>query len=143
MKLLSIAALLAALTPLAASAQQAQQPYPAPPQQQMTAAPGPQGQNRFYDRWSRLLGGLNLSGQQQQQIQGILDSYSQSHPAGSPRDPQGRRALMQQVYGVLTPQQQGQLRQTILAQRAQRLQQQLQRIQQQQQQGGGAPPPQR
>lgn len=126
--------------PVVASAQQypagyPQQGYPQQgyPQQQ---APGQQGQPggpgvHQYNHWMKILGNLNLSQQQQQQIQGVLMQYAQAHPAGSQRDPQGMHALRQQIFGLLSPQQQGQLQQEMQAMRQQRMQQRQQRMQQQ------------
>jgi hypothetical protein len=141
MKFFPIAALLAAfLLPLAASAQQAQQPLPPPPPQSAQGY-GQQGSSRGYDRWMRLVSGLNLSNQQQGQIQSALGQYFQSHPTGSAPDPQGKRVLFQQIFGALNPDQQNQLRQVMQQQRVRRLQQQLQRAQQEQQGPPNAAPP--
>src|SRR6516164_1165908 len=114
MKLILTAALLAALaTPLAASAQT----YPAE-----GAAPATtQGQPvpRLYKRWSTLLNGLNLSSQQHDQIQNILDQFAQAHPPGSPKDPNAVKTMRQQIFAVLNPQQQEQLRQNMRQMRIQ------------------------
>lgn len=135
MKYFALAALLAAFSlPVAVSAQQAQQPYP-PPQGSQGYGQPPSA-TRGFNRWMRLLQPLGLSGQQQQQVEGILTQYIQAHPPGSAPDPQGKRALMQQVFTVLTPQQQDQLRQEMQQMKVQRLQRQLQQAQQE---GQGAP----
>ncbi|HTU83413.1 MAG TPA: hypothetical protein VMF61_14865 [Candidatus Acidoferrales bacterium] len=155
MKLFSVAALLAVFVlPVAVSAQQTQQippPPQAPPSGQQYGQPygqqgqpyGQQGQpygqpggpqqrgERRYNRWMRMLSRLNLSSQQQQQVQSALGQYFQSHPAGSARDPQGMRNLRDQIFGTLSPSQQDQLRSQMQAARVQRLQRQLQRAQQQ------------
>jgi Spy/CpxP family protein refolding chaperone len=115
MKLFALAALAAALSlPVVASAQQA----PAPPVMQQAPA-GAQATPKVYRRWSRLLNGLNLSSQQHNQIQTLLDQYAQAHPAGSPRDRQASRQLRDQIFGILTPDQQAQVRQTMQNMRAQ------------------------
>jgi len=125
--LLAIGALAAALAvPLGASAQQNQQ------------SPGVHSQNRstpseahMQHRWAKRLGRLNLSGDQQQRVQALINQYSQTHPEGSPRDPAATRALRHQLMGVLTPDQQNQLHQQMRAQRAQ-----MQQRRAQMQQGG-------
>jgi Spy/CpxP family protein refolding chaperone len=135
MKISIIAALIAALAlPMAASAQQ----YPQQPVQQQ---PGPGQGTRGnagahqYNKWMKMLTSLNLSQQQQQQVQGMLQQFAQQHPAGSPRDREGTRALRNQIFSVLTPDQQNQLRQQMQAMRQQRMQRRQEREQQQQQQG--------
>jgi Spy/CpxP family protein refolding chaperone len=131
MKLIALAALAAALSlPVAVSAQQAPQ-YPSTTQ----APAGTQPLPKVYKRWSRLLGNVNLSDQQHQQIQNLLDQYSQAHPAGSQRDPQAARQLRDSIFGVLTPDQQTQVRQTMQTLRAQRHQRRQQLRQQQPEQG--------
>ncbi len=120
MKIVSLAVLLAALTlPAAVSAQVAQQPS--------TQAPAPQGQAAHeYRRWTKRLTGINLSTQQQQQVQGLLDQFASQHPAGSPRDEAGSHALRDRIFAVLNPQQQAQLQQTIQAMKAQQGQRRMQ-----------------
>jgi Spy/CpxP family protein refolding chaperone len=126
MKLFALAALAAALSlPVAVSAQQA----PAPVYQQAPA--GTQATPKIYRRWSRLLNGVNLSSQQHDQIQGMLDQFAQSHQPGSQRVPGAARQLRDQIFGVLTPDQQTQVRQNMQAMRAQH-QQRRQQYQQQQ-----------
>ncbi|MBV8155423.1 MAG: hypothetical protein JOY98_13440 [Candidatus Eremiobacteraeota bacterium] len=138
MKIVSLAALLAALTmPIAVSAQ-ATQPAPAQTQAQTQQA------SYEYHRWTKRLANISLSNEQQQQVQHLLDQFAASHPAGSPRDREGARALHQQILNVLTPQQQAQYQQEMHAEWAQRHQAQQQRLEQQQQQPAQqAPPPQR
>ena len=112
MKIASIAALLAALTvPVAVSAQVTQAPVQS--QQQTNQAA------REYHRWTKRLAGINLSSQQQQQVQHLLDQFAAAHPAGSPRDRQGARALHEQIRGILTPAQQQQFQQQMQAHKAQ------------------------
>jgi Spy/CpxP family protein refolding chaperone len=120
--------------PLAVSAQQTQPPPP-PAQAQGPVTPN---ESVMQHRWARHLGGLNLSSQQQQQIQSMVHQYSQAHPAGSPRDPQGARDLRRQIMGVLSPDQQNQLHQQMQARR-----EQMQQRREQMQQSGGqqGPPP--
>lgn len=157
MKALTLAALFAAITlPLAASAQQAQpyppqpaqQPYPGQqttqpyPGQQTQPYPGRQGGNpgkRTSKHWMRLLSGLNLSSDQQQQIQNVLGQFAQAHPAGSARDLQGMQNLRQQIFGILTADQQTQLR-TEMQQAQARQQQMRQQMQSQGQPQQGQPP---
>ncbi|MBV8284682.1 MAG: hypothetical protein JO175_08535 [Candidatus Eremiobacteraeota bacterium] len=129
MKLTALAALLAALAlPVGVSAQEAGQ-QPAVTQQQ----PAAQSTPRIYRRWSQLLRGITLSDDQHDKIQNFLDQYAQSHPAGSPRDPQGARQLRDNIFNVLTPDQQTQFKQQMAQMRAQRLAHQQQRREQQQQ----------
>lgn len=139
-KLISTAALIAAFAlPMAAAAQQ----YPQGPMQVQGQQQNSKGPQRMYKRWTRLLSGINLSSQQQQQIQSALDQFAQQHPAGSPRDPQATRSLREQIFGLLTPAQQTALRQQIQTLKIQRQQKRLQRLEQQQQQGatqGQVPP---
>jgi hypothetical protein len=115
MKIASLAALVAALAlPIGASAQVVQQPGPVQGQQQRS--PGA----RQYQRWMKRLSGLNLSQQQQQQVQGALSQFASQHPAGSPKDPQASHALRDQIYSILTPDQQNQLRTEMRAMHQQR-----------------------
>lgn len=133
MKLLSMAVLLAAtFLPLAASAQQVQQPLP-----QGAPVNGQQhGPSRGYDRWMHRLSGLNLSSQQQAQVQSVLGQYYQSHPAGAPREKGASKALRQQIFSTLTPQQQAQLRQEMPQKKHHRRDQEME----QQPQAESAPP---
>jgi Spy/CpxP family protein refolding chaperone len=119
--------------PLAVSAQQAQPPPPAQAQGPVTP-----NESVMQHRWAKRLGGVNLSSQQQQQIQSIVHQYSQAHPAGSPRDPQGARDMRRQIMGVLSPDQQNQFRQQMQERRAQMRQR---REQMQQSDGQQGPPP--
>ncbi len=131
MKIASIAALLAALTmPVAVSAQVTQ--APAQTQRQTSQAA------HEYHRWTKRLSGINLSAQQQQQVQHLLDQFAASHPAGSPRDHAGSRALHEQILSILTPAQQQQLTQQMQALKAQHEQR---RGQEAGPQGPQAPPP--
>src|SRR5580700_1019144 len=109
MKFASLAVLLVALAlPVAVSAQVVQQ--------QPVQAQGQRGPaTAQYQRWTKRLAGINLSSQQQQQVQSLLDQFAAQHPAGSPRDKAGSHALGQQIFGVLNPQQQAQLHQNIQA----------------------------
>lgn len=135
MKLFALAALAAALSlPVAVSAQQA----PAPVMQQ--APGGTQSTPKIYRRWSRLLNGVNLSNQQHDQIQSLLDQYAQAHPAGSQRVRGAARQLREQIFGILTPQQQSQVQQTMQQMRAQHQQMRQQRQQQTPPQQQGYPP---
>jgi Spy/CpxP family protein refolding chaperone len=122
--LLALLTVLAA-APIAVSAQQA--PAPA------YARVNPSGQT-MYDHWVRRLTNENLSQQQQTQIGNLIYQYAQQHPQGSPVDRASRRALVQQIIGVLTPQQRAQFQQEAQARRAARMQRREQMQQQQQQQ---------
>jgi hypothetical protein len=119
MKIASIAALLAALTvPVAVSAQETQAPAQAQAQGQRQTNQAA----HEYHRWTKRLAGINLSAQQQQQVQHFLDQFAAAHPAGSPRDPAGSKALHEQIFGVLTPAQQSQFQQQMQALKAQHAQ---------------------
>jgi hypothetical protein len=135
--------------PLAASAQQAPQPY-GYPQQPYGAPqqPGPYQQApgqrpnqttpsayRLQQQFARRFQDLNVTSQQQQQIGALIAQFSQSHPEGSPRDPLAMKQLRQQILAVLTPQQQNQYEQERAAMQVQRAQRRQQRLMQQQQQG--------
>jgi hypothetical protein len=118
MNLLAAAALAAALaTPLGASAQQQ------PPQQYQTPAHAGQtttpSQAQIQRHWAKRFGNLNLSSDQQQHIQSLINQYAQSHPAGSPRDPGASRDLRHQIMGVLSDDQRNQYHQQMQARRAQ------------------------
>jgi hypothetical protein len=113
---LTIVALAAALaSPVAATAQQAQQP-PGTQQGQARTTPS---EAKITHRWMKRLGNLNLSSDQQQRVQSLINQYSQAHPEGSPRDPSAARALRQQIMGVLSADQQNQYRQQVQAHRQQ------------------------
>jgi len=86
MKFASLAVLLVALAlPVAVSAQVVQQ--------QPVQAQGQRGPaTAQYQRWTKRLAGINLSSQQQQQVQSLLDQFAAQHPAGSPRDKAGDRS---------------------------------------------------
>jgi Spy/CpxP family protein refolding chaperone len=119
MNVIAVSALLVALaSPLSAQAQQA----PPPPAQAQNHATPTEG--KLQHRWMKRLGNLNLSGDQQQRIQSMIDQYSQAHPQGSPRDQQATRDLRKQILGVLTPDQQSQYRQQMQQRRAQMAQRQ-------------------
>ena len=129
MKLYALAALAALLSlPVAVSAQQA----PAPPVMQQQGPAGTQATPKIYRRWSRILNGVNLSNQQHDQIQGLLDQYVQAHPAGSQRVHGAARQLRDQIFAILTPDQQTQVRQNMQNMRAQQQQQRNQQAPQQQ-----------
>lgn len=136
MKLLAFAALAAALSlPVAVSAQQAP-----PPGYQQGPAAGTQATPKIYRRWSRILNGVNLSDQQHTQIQSLLDQYAQAHPAGSQRVHGAARQLRDQIFGILTPQQQSQVQQNMQNMRSEHHQRQQQMPQQQGYPAPGATP---
>lgn len=135
MKLFAFAALAAALSlPIAVSAQQAP-PYPAT---QQAPAGAQQAAPKVYKRWSRILNGVNLSNQQHEQIQTLLDQYAQAHPAGSQRVHGAARQLKEQIFGILTQQQQAQVQQNMQQMRAEH-QQRRQQMQQQNPAPGATP----
>jgi hypothetical protein len=128
MKYLLSAALAAILClPLAAYAQQSNQTNAAP----QSGAPAARVNGRLYKRWSQFLSGVNLTDQQHTQIQSYLDQFAQAHPVGSPPDRQAAHALRDQIFSLLTPDQQNQVRQEIRNLQAQRRQRRLQQQQQQ------------
>ena len=142
MNLLAVGALAAALAmPLGAYAQQNQQ-YPGPSQ----GRAGEPSHARLQQHWTRRLSRLNLSNDQQQRIQSMIDQYSQAHPEGSAVDPNAKRELRRQIMGVLSSDQQNQYKQERRAHRAAMQQRdgQMQQGQQQyqgpQQQYQGPPP---
>jgi hypothetical protein len=105
--LLSAAAFVAALAmPLGASAQQGQTTGGSG--HHATTTPS---HAKLSHRWQKRLGSLNLSSDQQQRVQSLIDRYSQDHPEGSPRDPQASRELRKQIMGVMSSDQQNQYRQ--------------------------------
>jgi len=113
--LLSAAAFVVALAmPLGASAQQNQ--TPGGRGQHATTTPS---QAKISHRWQKRLGSLNLSGDQQQRVQSLIDRYSQDHPEGSPRDPNASRELRKQIMGVLNSDQQNQYHQEMRQRHAQ------------------------
>ena len=143
-KFIVCASLASALAwPLAALAQQDQQPpQGAAPQAQGAQPEAPRervtpSEAVMQRRWGRHLNTLNLSTQQQQQIQSLISQYAKAHAAGSPLDLEARHTLEQQIYGLLTPDQQNQLRQERQEMRQQRAEQNGS----QQGQPQNAPPP--
>jgi len=58
----------------------------------------------------RALDNLNLSADQRQKIDALIAQYRQAHPRGSTPDPAARKALRDQIFAILTPAQQAQLR---------------------------------
>ncbi|MBV9973249.1 MAG: hypothetical protein JO135_07935 [Candidatus Eremiobacteraeota bacterium] len=76
----------------------------APSDQPGVSAPqGRGGMSRMYDN-------LNLSPDQRQKIDALIAQYRQAHPHGSTPDPAARKALREQIFAILTPAQQSQLR---------------------------------
>jgi Spy/CpxP family protein refolding chaperone len=113
----------AALTlPAAASAQTETAPDQAPASAGAQPAAAPQQHHGH--GWRKLLSQLNLSDAQKQQIQSIVAAARAKNQ--NVTDPQTRhdnmRAAMAQIKGVLTPDQQTQLKSLRQAARAQRLQ---------------------
>lgn len=105
--LLSAAAFVVALAiPLGASAQQSQNSGGRG--HHATTTPS---HAKISHRWQKRLGSLNLSSDQQQRVQSLIDRYSQDHPEGSPRDPGSSRELRKQIMGVLNSDQQNQYHQ--------------------------------
>jgi Spy/CpxP family protein refolding chaperone len=101
-----LAGLLAAGLSLPAIAQTQQAPPPA--------------QSQHGDHMMRHFSDLNLSDAQKSQIKSIMESYRQAHPKGSAPDPDARKQLREQINGVLTPDQQTQLKADEARMRAQR-----------------------
>ncbi len=113
--LLSAAAFVMALAmPLGASAQQNQ--TPGGRGHHATTTPS---QAKISHRWQKRLGNLNLSGDQQQRVQSLIERYSQDHPEGSPRDRSASRELRKQIMGVLNSDQQNQYHQEMRQRHAQ------------------------
>jgi Spy/CpxP family protein refolding chaperone len=98
--------------PLGAYAQQAPNVPASPPQDTM--------QHRHGHGFMRMLHGVNLSDQQKTQIHQLMQQYRQAHPEGNQPDPQARKQLRDQVMGVLTPQQQAQVKANIAQMHANR-----------------------
>jgi hypothetical protein len=116
--------------PLGAYAQQSQ-PQGVTAQQRTTRSPA-----YLQQHWMKRLGDLNLSGDQQQRIQSMINQYSQAHPQGSPRDRDASRDLRRQILSVLSSDQQSQYHAEM---RARRAQMQQRRAQMQQQGPSGQP----
>ncbi len=104
--------------PLGAYAQQDQ--APASRAGHATTTPN---QARIQNHWAKRFGQLNLSSDQQQRIQSLINQFSQAHPEGSPRDRGASRELRHQIMGVLTDDQRNQYHQEMRARRAQMHQQ--------------------
>lgn len=118
--LLAVSALAAVLAlPLGAAAQQDQ--APAAHAQGRTTTPS---QTQIQNQWARRFGQLNLSGDQQQRIQSLINQYSQAHPEGSARDRGASRELRHQIMGVLSDDQRNQYHQEMRARREQTRQRQ-------------------
>jgi hypothetical protein len=119
--------------PLGAYAQQSQP-------QGVSAQRTTPSQAKLQHRWMKRLGKLNLSSDQQQRVQSMIDQYSQAHPQGSPRDRNASRDLRRQILSVLNSDQQSQYQAQMRAQHQQTQQHRGQMQQQggyQQQQGPG------
>ena len=116
--LLTVGALAVALAaPVGASAQQAQagqQPGASTRHHHTTPSAA-----KIQHRWMKRFGHMNLSGDQQQRIQSMVEQYSQGHPAGSPIDRNASKELHRQIMGVLSSDQQNQYQQERQARRAQ------------------------
>jgi Spy/CpxP family protein refolding chaperone len=117
-KLIVSATAIAALAlPVAGLAQQTPPDQPPPQNQMQDQQQGGQRQRTTPNKsdierfWNHRLGSLNLSNQQQQQVESLITQYSQQHPEGSPLDRDANRSLRDQIRNVLTPDQQTQLKQ--------------------------------
>lgn len=114
------AAAAALIIPVAVFAQQA------PPAPSTAASPGGQrwqgSGHRHGGGMMRMFRSLNLTQQQQSQIQQIVQQFRQSHPEGSQPDPQARQQMRTQIMNVLTPQQQAQLKQRMEQMRQEHMQ---------------------
>ena len=113
-------------------------PAPAAQAQQPSRAPRTTtlGADKIQRGYAHLFRNLNLSSDQQQQMQQYVNTFAQQHPEGSPRDRQAERALRQQMLGTLSADQQAAFKQQMQQLRAQR----QARMQQQQQPPQGQPP---
>lgn len=89
-----------------------------PPQASPCASGVMPTEQKLYDRTMRRFGSLDLSPQQQQQIQSLIAQFSQTHPAGSPLDRDAMRQLHQSILAILTPQQRDTLSQETEQRRA-------------------------
>ena len=72
-------------------------------QPSVNAQQGRGGMSHLYDN-------LNLTSDQRQKIDALIAQYRQAHPHGSTPDPAARKALRDQIFAILTPTQQNQLR---------------------------------
>ena len=110
----------AVIVPSVGLAQQTQ-PQPDAQVQPQSAAPLQAARvRRHRGFFMQALRSVGLSDQQKTQIQQLVAQYRQAHPAGSARDPQARKQLRDQILGVLTPQQQTELKAKLAQLRAQR-----------------------
>lgn len=100
----------------------------APAQSSPGASQNAYGHHHGGMRW---LQGVNLSDQQKQQIQTLVQQYRQAHPQGSQPDPQARKQLRDQIMNVLTPDQRAQVQANMQKAREQR----------QEENGEGSPAP--
>jgi len=110
--------------PIGLRAQQGQPP--GPPASQSFHHHGTPSAAKLQHRWMKRFGHLNLSGDQQQRVQSIINQYSQQHPEGSQPDRDASRALHQQLMGVLTPDQQSAYHQQMRERREQMQEQRAQ-----------------
>jgi Spy/CpxP family protein refolding chaperone len=88
---------------------------------QVQPAPGQAQQETGSQRHGggfRFLKDLNLTQQQQAQIDQIRQQYRQAHPKGSARDPQAMKDMRDKMMAVLTPAQQAQLKTDMQKRRA-------------------------
>lgn len=81
-----------------------------PPQGQLSPAQGQGERHRGGFGFMREMRSLNLSAQQQSQIQQLVSQFRQAHPRGSAPDPQARKDLRTKIMAVLTPAQLAQLK---------------------------------
>jgi Spy/CpxP family protein refolding chaperone len=81
-----------------------------PAQGQLAPAQGQGERHRGGFGFMREMRELNLSAQQQSQIQQLVQQFRQAHPRGSAPDPQARKDLRAKIMAVLTPAQQAQLK---------------------------------
>lgn len=81
-----------------------------PAQGQLSPAQGQGQRHRGGFGFMREMRELNLTTQQQTQIQNLVQAYRQAHPRGSTPDRQARKDLRTKIMAVLTPAQQAQLK---------------------------------
>ncbi|HEY8298802.1 MAG TPA: hypothetical protein VIG32_12375 [Candidatus Baltobacteraceae bacterium] len=101
--LLPVALAAAVALPAIGSAQVAAPAAPAP-----APAAGQSGHHHHRGGWGRAMHGITLSDPQKAQIKQLRTAYRQAHPAGSKPDMASRKALRDQITGILTPAQRAQ-----------------------------------
>jgi Spy/CpxP family protein refolding chaperone len=106
--LLTLSLCLGLAIPVAALAGQSDQTTPTSGTITGSSAIAPATQKHAPGLARKAMKGIALSDAQKQQIQSLVQQYSQDHPAGSPRDKDAAKALRASLLNVLTPDQQTQ-----------------------------------